>query len=256
MTESDDLNAARISVLEGRLYVLDKIADTLDYYIGLLENGIREESFKHMPEDTGRHGYVPLSRPWFLTLLARVLEELGGRAGQSIYCDSCGSETVRRATFIDVGSGLGDKVALAQCMGFEAHGVEINEFLVKKANETVPFRVTDAKKYLAPPVTAHGAEAPPTLYIADALTFDYRGFDVIYYYRPFSDMKLEEKLEKRIWQQAKPGAFVVASLMMTQPPPTFERITNPDGTPPLPDNCWIYRRRKKSKTTRARKRSR
>ena len=75
----------------------------------------------------------------------------------------------------------------------------------------------------------------------DAMTFDYSGFDVIYFYRPFRDSTLEAALERRIWRQAKPGAAVLACSAKTTPPPAlgFREIKELEGFE-LPANAAIY----------------
>ena len=73
--------------------------------------------------------------------------------------------------FLDVGCGIGDKMMIATEMGYEAHGIEVDEVL---------FRIAD--KYL------HNVQH------VDAFEFnDYDKFDVIYMYRLYKD---EEKLKQ------------------------------------------------------------
>ena len=42
------------------------------------------------------------------------------------------------------------------------------------------------------------------------MTFDYGGFDLIFFYRPFSDDKLEVKFENHLIDSAKTGAVIIA----------------------------------------------
>jgi SAM-dependent methyltransferase len=153
----------------------------------------------------GRNPYIPLSRPVFAQLLLRVRELVGRR------------DRERLARFVDVGCGLGDKVFLAKVLGFEGHGIEYDQRLVRRAKRLHAMRESRAKAYAAPEVTCGWEGAPLTVYAKDALEFDYGEFDVIYLFRPFADDALEARLEERIWRQARPGAVVVLSLGLTRP---------------------------------------
>lgn len=50
------------------------------------------------------------------------------------------------------------------------------------------------------------------IFVGDAFEFDYGGFDVIYFYRPFSDSTKQKKFEKRVISTMKSGAYIVSSL--------------------------------------------
>lgn len=50
---------------------------------------------------------------------------------------------------------------------------------------------------------------------ADCLKFDYSSFDVVYFYRPFSDDKQEEHFETKLIKCLKPGAYIAAPLALS-----------------------------------------
>lgn len=100
--------------------------------------------------------------------------------------------------FLDVGSGLGEKVFLAYALGrfSECHGLEydprtvaVAEFLLASIAPRDPYPIQ----------MLHG----------DALSFDrYADYDVIYTYRPFHDPNRMESLVRRIALQMKVGAVL------------------------------------------------
>ena len=99
------------------------------------------------------------------------------------------------ATFIDIGCGIGNKMLLASRYGFRTTGIDISpEYLA-----------------VAESLVKHGSYRSFDLIQADALTYDYSNFDVIYFYCPCSDPKKEKTLERRIIDTAKSGALVIAN---------------------------------------------
>ena len=108
--------------------------------------------------------------------------------------------------FLDVGCGVGQKVFLAGLAGFTAHGIELRKPFVKKANELLTeydeTAVYQSKK---------SSKSNTRVSYADGIKYTkYNEFDVIYFYRPIADDKLQEKLETKIAKDAKKGAVVVA----------------------------------------------
>ena len=99
--------------------------------------------------------------------------------------------SVYNLKFLDVGSGIGVVRNLAATR-FNAYGIEIDEKLIKEQKNLFG----------------------DTLYVdkQDALKYnEYNKFDVIYYYCPIRDPKLEKRLERRIERQMKVGAILIAN---------------------------------------------
>lgn len=98
--------------------------------------------------------------------------------------------------FIDVGSGIGDKVLLAQLLGFKtATGVEINNHTSQLAKHFLNVR--------------HDEETNIRLINKDAFDLDFSEFNFIYMYRPIQDEKLLAKLHKKVLDEMPAdGRFV------------------------------------------------
>ncbi len=188
----------------------------------------------------GRHPWISFPRPAFLFLLTNVRRLLGADFEPDVRCPVCGVDEVGSASFVDVGCGVADKVALAADLGFEAHGIEVDPAAVRKARRAFPLRVCKATSCSPPPPVHEPGGGAMTLYPVDALDFDFSGFAVIYFYRPFDDDRRQRALERRIWKQARPGAFVIACMAVTRPPRAFREVRALDGEPP--DEARIYRR--------------
>lgn len=118
------------------------------------------------------YGWLPLSKDEFLFEMSYV----GNGDGRS---------------FLDVGSGLGEKLVFARELGFDAHGLELRPELVDIARRFFP-------------------EFPVT--IDNALEYDrYGDFDVIYLYQLSPDHDIDREINERIVDQMRPGAYFVCA---------------------------------------------
>jgi hypothetical protein len=52
----------------------------------------------------------------------------------------------------------------------------------------------------------------PNLFVADCLSFDYGGYDIIYFYRPFVDDEKQKLFETRLIETSKVGAYIIGSV--------------------------------------------
>jgi len=113
--------------------------------------------------------------------------------------------------FLDVGCGLGSKVGIAQSLGFDAYGLEINPYYAAIASEQV---------------------GPNRILCTDAVGFcDYGKFDVIYFYNPM----VSDEIEQSIMASAKMGAIVYHAITLHRKPgrkhsriaPRILRLTDP-----------------------------
>jgi hypothetical protein len=95
-------------------------------------------------------------------------------------------------SFIDVGCGIGTKVLLAKSLGFMAEGIEFNANYIKKAKQLLNFH-DDC-----------------LIHQGDAREFKgYSNYDVIYFYCPMCDSKLQIQLERTVYEGAKEGAVLI-----------------------------------------------
>lgn len=110
-----------------------------------------------------------------------------------------------KMTFVDVGCGVGEKVFFAETLGFNSFGLELRKPLIDSAKRLFRNLGLDTLDF-------HSDTNAPRLIQGDALEYDYSRFDVIYFYCPLHDTKLQAKLEERIAQTVKLGAIVVPFL--------------------------------------------
>lgn len=98
------------------------------------------------------------------------------------------------ARFLDVGCGLGNKVWIAQELGFDAHGIEVNEKYVEIARNLV---------------------GPHRVLCQDATTYaEYGEFDVIYFFNPMPS----GALEAAVLERARQGALIFHATTLKSPP--------------------------------------
>lgn len=92
---------------------------------------------------------------------------------------------------LDVGCGIGNVLLIAEQFGFEVYGFEKDEY---------PYRI--AAKLI-------GEER---IVQADIWTYEgYGDYEVIYYYRPFSDREQQLRFERLIEDSLKPGGILIAN---------------------------------------------
>lgn len=139
----------------------------------------------------GAYSYIPLDLDEFFDMMflleTRLSEDPDYRHTDKPH---------RPVSFLEVGCGHGRNLHLLRAT---------DRFCMEKivGFDIVPEYVEAGRTFF---------ELGDDIFKDDALTFDYGGFDVVYYYRPFSDEKLQRKFEKRVISTVKRGAYIVASL--------------------------------------------
>lgn len=94
-------------------------------------------------------------------------------------------------SFLDAGCGFGNIMMLAKGVGFDVHGLEFDPVTIEFAKDVNPYWMNIRRQ--------------------DILAYNgYKKFDVIYYYCPF-DCRKEVDFERRVENQMKVGALLVAS---------------------------------------------
>lgn len=99
-----------------------------------------------------------------------------------------------RPLFLDVGCGIGTKLILAHYLGLPSHGIEINQRYLDIAYEKLGI---DSARLIA----------------GDARKFEgYKLYQIIYFYCPMRDPKLQRELEKAIYDGARDGTILIQVL--------------------------------------------
>jgi len=142
------------------------------------------------PEE-GAYGYVALNLNDCLDSLLDLENIL---KGDPDYCHS--DLAYRPCAFIEAGCGTGRNI-----------------FLMKHADrfhfhKVVGFDISDI--YIE-----HGRRLfglGEDIFVADCRTFDYGGFDIVQFYRPYSDEEMEAAFERHLIGSMKRAAFLVGHL--------------------------------------------
>lgn len=142
----------------------------------------------------GSYGYIPLEVSEFFDCLFDLEAAL---VKDSDYADP--DLRHRRVDFVEAGCGPGRNAFLAQVTDrFEfrrVHGFDICAPMIDWGRQVLG--MGDA------------------LFVADCATFDYSGYDVIYFYRPFSDMEAEAAFEDHLVSSMRSGAYVIGCGQVT-----------------------------------------
>lgn len=163
--------------------ILNMVADQ---WPGRDPAGAKEADFAR-PESS--FGYIALDIPRLLTFLMRLDSML--RLDPDF---SDGKGRYRPVSFLEVGCGPGRNLVIARHCGLvvweSLAGFDLNPVMIKGGQEQLG--LGDA------------------LFTADALTFDYGGYDVIFSYRPLSDTDLQTQLEERMVRTMNKGTYFLA----------------------------------------------
>ncbi len=151
-------------------------------FLGLLANDASRSSIN----DTSlEYPFVAMDSRQVFRQLALVRRHLGLDREQTQ------GATPAPPTFLDVGCGIGNVMLLAEQMGFDAYGLEKDRDPCAMAR-----RLFDRDR------------------VSDADIWEYRHyhrFQVIYYFRPFADRKLQQEFERMIEERIPPGTLLIAN---------------------------------------------
>ncbi len=127
----------------------------------------------------------------------------------------------KNAKFIDVGCGLGSKVLLAQ-LHFDAYGIELNEAYHKVATE-----VNRPRTFFKYGRYKNEEIDQKRIFKKDALEFDYNPYDVVYFFRPMNNEKLQHQLEQRIFETVKCGSIIIPIFAQSTFPKYIRHLETP-----------------------------
>lgn len=140
-------------------------------------DGVYIKESKPRVKDKGYYGFIPYR-------------------GDLIKAFKFGLEQGKRR-FLDVGSGVGNKLYEAQYAGFQdPEGVEISKSYIRRMRQL--WKVNNRK--------------PPIVHNFDALTFDYSKYDFVYMYRPVEDPVAYRFLINKIRYTLPEGALLLEVL--------------------------------------------
>lgn len=127
-------------------------------------------------------------------------------------------QPIRPLSFVEIGCGIGRNVnivksqttlPIAKAVGFDI----------------VPEYIETAQKIY---------DLGEDVFVQDAMTFDYGGYDLIFFYRPFSDDKLERKFENYLIDSVKTGAIIIGM--------TVERLDSSRKVAQIGDSGSLYKK--------------
>lgn len=137
---------------------------------------------KHNNGTRNRYGYIPINLGGYIQCLLQLKKYT----------------KVRSAKFLEIGCGYGRNLIIAKAAGYHnVHGIEINKSMVDIGKKQFGLEKEIVK--------------------ADALKFDYSEYDIVYFYRPLCNKKLEYELESRVIEQIPIGGYIITMLALLQP---------------------------------------
>lgn len=164
---------------------------SLRYLIRRLAQVIPEARVEEFEVPEQSHGYIPIGIAYFLELLCRV-DGLLSLDPDHVHPD----RRYRPVRFLEVGSGSGRNMVLVKASEIlqldRVHGFDFNPDLIAEGEHLFG--------------QGHDLE------VADAMEYDYSGFEVIFSYRPFSDLDMQRKLEERMVRTMDRAAYLLAPL--------------------------------------------
>jgi len=139
----------------------------------------------------GSYSYIPIDLDEFFDMMLRLEACL---KDDPDYRHS--AKPHRPVSFVEVGCGIGRNLHLLR---------STDRFCMEKivGFDIAPEYVEAGRRYF---------DLEEDIFVEDAFAFDYGGYDVVYYYRPFSDAAKQKKFEQRVISTMKTGAYIVASL--------------------------------------------
>lgn len=103
------------------------------------------------------------------------------------------NQPIRPLTFVEVGCGIGRNLNLVRAQNLLPIAKSVGF-------DIVPEYVETAQKLFG---------LGKDVFVNDAMTFDYAPYDLIFFYRPFSEGELERKFEEYLIESAKSGAIII-----------------------------------------------
>lgn len=177
--------------------MIDPADEEFDVFFGIINRFIGYFSIESQKEScndsTCEYPFVAMDTRQMFNQIQLVANHLRKRGQQ-----------IKSPSFIDIGCGIGNVILVAEQMEFEVFGIEKDPY---------PYKI--ARKLM-------GEEK-----VAPEDIWNYKkfgDFDVIYYFRPFHDGKLQRKFEHMIEDTLKTGGVLIANRKMSQKIETDDRF--------------------------------
>lgn len=188
-------------------YMSNKKLNHLINLVNQLERHIYEPLYDEKYVSEGHWDYVTYSFQDFLIHLEESHKILGRKKGLK---------------FIDVGCGLGAKVHLAK-LYFDSFGIELNtDYHAIASAVNTPREFLKYGRYK----TSQGKKR---IFNEDALKFDYKPYNVVYFFQPLCQARLQKQLEHRIFATIKPGTIVIPIYSQSTFPEYMRHLSTPSG---------------------------
>ncbi|MFA3916947.1 class I SAM-dependent methyltransferase [Ruegeria hyattellae] len=162
---------------------------------GLIDERVRalpeedHESSFVLPEVS--HGYIPHPLDGFVRQLIVVDQML--THDPDFFAPG---EPYRPISFLEIGCATGRNLLIAKLSGLlngSAYaGFDLDVNLIRRGQKALGLK--------------------DDIFVADALSFDYAPYDVIFSYRPIRVPEIQRQLEERMVETLRPGAYVIAPL--------------------------------------------
>lgn len=160
-------------------HVIRRLEEHILAHHGLAGQGSIE--FEHRGETSRGYPYVRSGHQPFFDCLVRAVEVL--------------NRPVQDLHFLEIGCGIGTKCLLAHELGLHVTGFDVHQAYVDVARDLCA-----------------GIE----IETANALDYDYQGFDLIYYHIPLANDDLMFELESRVLTQMDIGAILFNTKLTKQ----------------------------------------
>jgi hypothetical protein len=170
----------------------------LEEYYYKNANEPRKGCYRFIPQRSYAYNFV-LFRALREIILKERLQKLNEKKGTSYQLSSAcyGAwpwPVDDEVKFVDAGCGVGNIMLIANYAGLSPHGIEYDANLVKMARKFLGGR----PKITNGDILKHGKR--------------WKKYDIVYFYCPMCDAKMEQRFEESMENQIKVGTFIVAHL--------------------------------------------
>jgi len=178
----------------------------LDSIFGNMRKSIDtpEEIGLHRKE--GSYPFIPITTGRIFRTFYKLREFLNKRAGKTTYIHEPLASIYddKKVRFLDAGCGIGNVLFMANHFGLANQFIGLEYF--EKTAEA-------AEMFLGLKNPNTWSRCGYEIRRRDILTYrHYKQYDFIYYFHPFSDNKKEGEFERRIEDQMKVGAILIAMM--------------------------------------------